>query len=368
MPLLAEFGQLDLDTANASMIGEYFGRLDTAAALPGLRSIVEDWRPDVIVRDPWEYASTLVAELHDIPVVRVALGLAAVEELVDPARRGRRSTRRAPASACLPTRAATGFATRPTSRRSLRRSRTRPSPRCRGYASLPARGPPPPRSALGDWWPGNDDPLVYVTFGSVTAGAHLSYFPALYRTAIDALAALPARVLLTIGDRRDHDGAGPAAAQRPRRGVGRAGRGGAARRGDRRPRRPRDDARGARPRRAARRRAAVQRRSVGERRRRRRARARASRSTRSAPRGACSGCPGPEPRSTGSAPRSQRVLADPAHRPRGAADRRRDGRAAAGGRRGRRAGGDRRCYIRRYDAPLTSSTDPLAIAASGEAR
>ena len=38
------------------MIGEFFGRLDTAAALPGLREIVEDWRPDVIVRESWEYA------------------------------------------------------------------------------------------------------------------------------------------------------------------------------------------------------------------------------------------------------------------------------------------------------------------------
>jgi MGT family glycosyltransferase len=56
---------------------------------------------------------------------------------------------------------------------------------------------------LADWWPGKDDPLVYVTFGSVSAGAHLPYFPALYRAAIDALAPLPVRVLLTIGDRRD---------------------------------------------------------------------------------------------------------------------------------------------------------------------
>ena len=79
MPLLGEFGEMDLDTANAVMIGEYFARMDTAAALPGLRAIVEDFRPDVIVRDCWEYASTLVAELHGIPVVRVALGLAAVE-------------------------------------------------------------------------------------------------------------------------------------------------------------------------------------------------------------------------------------------------------------------------------------------------
>ena len=81
MPLLADFGEMDLDTANAVMIGEYFARMDTAAALPGLRAIVEDWRPDVIVRECWEFASTLVAELHGIPVVRVALGLAAVEEL-----------------------------------------------------------------------------------------------------------------------------------------------------------------------------------------------------------------------------------------------------------------------------------------------
>ncbi len=62
---------------------------------------------------------------------------------------------------------------------------------------------------LPDWWPGNDDPLVYVTFGSVTAGEHLPYFPALYRAAIDALAPLPVRVLLTIGDRRDPAELGP---------------------------------------------------------------------------------------------------------------------------------------------------------------
>ena len=65
----------------------------------------------------------------------------------------------------------------------------------------PAGTDPP---ALPDWWPGNEDPLVYLTFGSVAAGAHLPYFPALYRAAIDALATLPVRVLLTIGDDRDH--------------------------------------------------------------------------------------------------------------------------------------------------------------------
>ena len=191
------------------MIGEYFGRLDTAAALPGLRSIVEDWRPDVIVRDCWEFASTLVAELHGIPVVRVALGLAAVEELTIRLAAPAPWTRRAPGSACLPTRAATGCATRRTSRRSpsaLEDPAAAAPRRTHRFRHGTAAGT---RRRCADWWPGNDDPLVYVTFGSVTAGAHLPYFPALYRTAIDALAPLPARVLLTIGDRRDPEELGP---------------------------------------------------------------------------------------------------------------------------------------------------------------
>jgi UDP:flavonoid glycosyltransferase YjiC (YdhE family) len=53
---------------------------------------------------------------------------------------------------------------------------------------------------LPDWWPGNEDPLVYLTFGSVAAGEHLPYYPALYRLAIEALSPLPVRVLVTVGD------------------------------------------------------------------------------------------------------------------------------------------------------------------------
>ena len=109
MPLLGQFGEMDLDSANAVMIGEYFARMDTAAALPGLRAIVEDWRPDVIVRECWEFGSTLVAELHGIPVVRVGLGLAAVEALsidlaAPAARRGARRARPAARSGRRPAR------------------------------------------------------------------------------------------------------------------------------------------------------------------------------------------------------------------------------------------------------------------------
>lgn len=53
-----------------------------------------------------------------------------------------------------------------------------------------AASPPPP-------WGNPDHPLVYVTFGSVTAG--LPPFAGMYRAALDVLADQPVRVLLTTG-------------------------------------------------------------------------------------------------------------------------------------------------------------------------
>ena len=67
--------------ANEVVVGEVFGRLNTTAALPRLRAACEEWRPDVVVRDPNEYGSALAAELHGISHARVAIGLASTEEL-----------------------------------------------------------------------------------------------------------------------------------------------------------------------------------------------------------------------------------------------------------------------------------------------
>ena len=58
-------------------------------------------------------------------------------------------------------------------------------------------------AGLPEPWDDGGDPLVHVTFGSVTAGAHLPYYPGLYRAAIDALAPLRARIILAIGEDRD---------------------------------------------------------------------------------------------------------------------------------------------------------------------
>lgn len=216
MALMGDFGQLGIDESNARMIGDFFAGIDLRAALDTLRAIAHDWRPAVIVRETFEFTGALVAELYDIPLARVGLGVESTEELAielaapmvdraraalglpaDPAGERLRSS---PYLTMVP--AELEHPVPPSSVPALR------------FAQPPAPAPAPADSRgtaapLPDWWPGNDDPLVYLTFGSVAAAAHLPYFPALYRAAIDALAPLPVRVLLTIGDDRDHAELGP---------------------------------------------------------------------------------------------------------------------------------------------------------------
>jgi UDP:flavonoid glycosyltransferase YjiC (YdhE family) len=208
MPLMGEFAGLGIEAANARMMGEFFARIDTRAALPGLSAIVEEWRPDVILRESWEFASTLVAEMYGMPLVRVGLGLAAMEDL---------SVRLA-ASAVDDARADLGLPADPAGDR-LRDAPyfTMMPPGLEDPAvALPAHTRrfafPPPAPAprpLPDRWPGNEDPLVYLTLGSVAAGVHLPFFPEAYRAAIAAVAPLRVRILLTIGNDADPEALGP---------------------------------------------------------------------------------------------------------------------------------------------------------------
>jgi UDP:flavonoid glycosyltransferase YjiC (YdhE family) len=174
---------------------EIFGRLDTAAMLPAHEAACREWQPDLVLREPCEYASAIAAARHAVPHAQVAISLAGIEAssigLVEPAL--------APYGAeVVPGLRESPYLTRfPES--------IDPSPFIRtlryrdpGYG----RGQP-----LPDWWRAAAAPLVYVTFGSVTG--ELPIAEAAYRTALEAVADLPARVLLTVGRALEVAGLGP---------------------------------------------------------------------------------------------------------------------------------------------------------------
>src|SRR4051794_25226898 len=68
------------DDVNAMVVGQVFARIDVKAALPRLERTFADWRPDVVLREPSEFTSALLAERAGIPCARVAVSLAVNEE------------------------------------------------------------------------------------------------------------------------------------------------------------------------------------------------------------------------------------------------------------------------------------------------
>ena len=197
-PVWARVPQLSPDDANVVVIGDIFGRLNTTAALPKLRAAIEEWRPDVVLRDPNEYASPIAAELHGVPHGRVAICLASAEDLAlgvarDPVDAIRRAEGLPPDPDGEVMRGSPWLTTFP---RGLDEGEMPDTHRFHDPAWEEDA------KELPDWWPDRaGDPLVYVTFGSV-AGAFPQTLPA-YGVALSAVADLPVRVLLTVG--RDLD-------------------------------------------------------------------------------------------------------------------------------------------------------------------
>ncbi len=175
--------------AEVTVVGTIFAGLNVEAMLPPLEAAIEDWQPDLVVRELNEYASAIAAERHGVAHVRVAISLALVEEGalaiaapalddVQPGISG--AIARSPYLTCFP--------------ESLDRA---PFP-VRRFRDPAADVEPQPLPA---WWSNEERPLVYLTFGSVAAA-----FPVAadgYRKAIDGIADLPIRVLLTSGRELD---------------------------------------------------------------------------------------------------------------------------------------------------------------------
>ncbi len=190
-PVWGRVPTLSRDEAEQVVVGEIFGRLNTTAALPRLREACETWAPDVVLRESGEFASALAAEQQGIGHARVATGLSSVEEaFLDLAAAAIDAVRHdaglAPDPGADVLRASPLFSTFP-------EALDGPGPTLR-FADPAWSAPAAP---LPDWWQGATGPIVYVTLGS-EAGAQEMAAP-VYRAALDAMDALEARVLLTVG-------------------------------------------------------------------------------------------------------------------------------------------------------------------------
>jgi UDP:flavonoid glycosyltransferase YjiC (YdhE family) len=196
--------QLSFDEANASVIRDVFAGVDARSVLPALTEAVAGWRPDLVVREPGEFASYVVAEQQGIVHVEVAIGTAEFDAVTLPlvdeqlralgAERGADGLWATPAVSVVPV----GLED-PTllARRTVHRFRYEPP--------VPAGGGLPPAAAWAD--ADGDPPLVYASFGTVAPSAGM--FPVLYRALLDVVADLPVRVLLTLGQVGEITALGP---------------------------------------------------------------------------------------------------------------------------------------------------------------
>ena len=181
----------------ASVLGnrELFGGLAVNALVGTVERVMVEWHPDVVFREPCEYASGVAGGRLGIPVAQVAIGLAEVEwrsiDVAAPALEEHlpgltQLLRRSPYLTRFPS--------------SLDPSPFPDTRRFREPANDEERD-------LPDWWSGSTAPLVYVTFGTVLGW--MSIAGDVYRTAIEAVADVDARVLLTVGRKFDPSLLGP---------------------------------------------------------------------------------------------------------------------------------------------------------------
>jgi len=200
-PLWARVREIGPEAANDLVLSELFGRVRARAALPGIELAIDAWRPDVVVRETCEFAGAVAAETRGLPHARVGIGLAQTEALalgvaapqLDELRRsagldsdpGAERLAAAPYLTLTPPSLEAPGAPGPA--RALRFHAAPP----------PLRAVPDPRAA----------PLVYMSFGSVAPT--MGFFPGLYRAVIDAVADLPIRLLVTVGEAADPAELGP---------------------------------------------------------------------------------------------------------------------------------------------------------------
>jgi hypothetical protein len=180
-----------LPLAEASVIGnrDLFGRLATGAMLSEMEQTVRNWRPQLVLRDPCEYSSAIVARRTGTRCAQVAISLAEAEA-------GSIAAAAPTLEELEPGITDTLFAMRYLSGfpESFDPS---PFPTTLRFRAGRQQSLQP----LPDWWHTRRGPLIYMTFGTVLG--YMSHAADVYRTALNAVGRLDARVLFTVGRRFD---------------------------------------------------------------------------------------------------------------------------------------------------------------------
>ncbi|WCB92345.1 L-demethylnoviosyl transferase [Baekduia alba] len=194
-------------------MSDLFVRTYARAALPGTLALVEDWRPDAILHETAEASALIAGDALGVPTLRVGVALATPYE---------EWWLSMTTEALDEVRAEAGLTPDPGALRAAQTPVLTQVP-----AALDAyQGPPPAHvhryrdehvgAALAPGlessfdhyaWPDPDAPLVPISFGTMVPTD--GHFPSLYRAAIDAVADLPIRVLVTVGRHADPATLGP---------------------------------------------------------------------------------------------------------------------------------------------------------------
>ncbi|WP_404392555.1 glycosyltransferase [Humibacillus xanthopallidus] len=213
-PVFGRLPSLSTEEANRTVISDVFGRLDARAAFPRVNELVEAWRPDVVLRDPCEFGSLAAAERAGVPHAEVAIGIGnlqpwATSALVEPLGELDEIVGLAPGTCTGAMATAPVLTSVPASLDGRGEAppgdvaAQRPSAVFR-YRYAQGRG----RSgSLPGAWGAADEPLVYVTFGSVTGG--FDVLSVVFERSLRSLADLPVRVLLTTGHAGDPESLRP---------------------------------------------------------------------------------------------------------------------------------------------------------------
>jgi UDP:flavonoid glycosyltransferase YjiC (YdhE family) len=200
--------QLTFEEMNRLVLAEVFGRLDAQAALPTLSTIMINWRPDVVVREPCEFGSMVAAERAGIPQLQVAImtgrigpGILGVvkESLAELSSMAGIELERA-AELLLKGDSLTSVPAALDSG-DLMLGEPTAEPAEQGVSARGRmwrfRTDTPIEAKLPPAWGNPADPLVYVSYGSVTA--RQPEFVPMYDATLRALGDVPIRVLMTTG-------------------------------------------------------------------------------------------------------------------------------------------------------------------------